>query len=285
MPLPYPRLVLPAALVCWLAAGVCADPAHGNRNPLGLQLSAYGSLTARLMKDSLHSYWHGGRKEKAGDSAHDDHDAPPVGKLRLLRPPAPAAHEQHGPWMEQATHWLAELDDERTERNSTFATSPAHRRFLNAAADWRLRLAYEFDPGDAALYEIAHFTAMGRGPSPEAARHAAEQLAQHTVEHALAPQSGLADALTGAGAVINLFNDQLQPDRPIPPDPARLRSDWKVLQACLARYHALREQAGSEGWWDDIPEIRRQEIESYAAFLAKITDTIHQQLTKKALVP
>ncbi|MDB6075645.1 MAG: hypothetical protein JWO89_3285 [Verrucomicrobiaceae bacterium] len=284
MPFPYPRLALPAALLCWLAVGVCADPAQGHRNPLALQRSAYGSLVARLMKDSLHSYWHGGRKEKAGDSAHEDHDAPPAGKLKLLRPPPSPSHE-HGPWMEEATHWLADLDDKRTERNSAFATSAAHRRFLNAAADWRLRLAYDFDPGDAALYEIAHFTAMSRAPSPEAAREAAQQLAQHTIDHALAPQSGLGDALTGAGAVINLFNDQLQPDRPILPDPDRLRSNWKVLQTCLARYHALREQADSEGWWEEIPEIRRQEIESYAAFLTKITDTIHQQLAKKALVP
>ena len=187
--------------------------------------------------------------------------------------------------MEQATHWLADLDDKRTERNSAFTTSPAHQRFLNAAADWRLHLAYEFDPGDAALYEIAHFTAVAHAPSPEAARQAAGQLAQHTIDHALARYSGLADALTGAGAVINLFNDQLQPDRPIPPDPPRPRRDGHVRQACLARYRTLGEQAGREAWWDSIPEIRRQEIESYAAFLDKIADTIHQQLTKKALVP
>ena len=282
MHLPHTRLALPAALLCWLAAGRCVDPAPGPSNPLALQRSAYGSLVARLMKDSLHSYWHGGRDEKAGAPDHEHDAAPPAGKLKLLRP-APPTPPHRGSWLEESIHWLAGLDDKRTERNSPFATTPAHRRFLNASANWRLHFAYQFDPGDAALYEIGHYSVMERAATPEAGREAAEKLARQTINHALSPQSGLADALTGAGAVINFFNDQLQPGRPVPPDPARLRSDWRLLQTCLERYRTLRQQAATEGWWEEIPPIRRQEIESYAALLEKITANIRKQLAQKGL--
>jgi len=284
MKLPHQLVTLFAAALCWLVAGwwagTPADSAQGN--PLALRSSAFGSLIARLMKDSLHSYWHGGQREAA--DVHDaTRDVAPAGRLLRPRLARPAAAPPTGSWIAQWIKRLAALEDQRTTRNSPFAIRPAHRRYLSAAADRRVQLAWQFDPGDAALYEIAHFTAVARAATPAAARQAAEQLARQTIAHAFSPRSGLAEALTGAGAAINLLNDQLQPGRS-PPATASLRRDWEVLAACLKRYRELRQQATEEAWWSDIPPVRQQEIESYSALLGKIAGTIRQQLETRGIL-
>lgn len=277
--------MVPAIAVCWLAAGLLAPaPDATNGNPLALHRSVYGSQIARLMKNSLHMYWHDGREEKEGEH-HDEASPeapPPPGRLKLLRRPSPppvvaAPAPVSKSWLERATESLSHLQDQQTERNSPFATSQAHRRYLTAAADWRLYQGYQFDPCDAALYEIAHFTALARAPTLEAKRQAATHLARQTIAHALAPTSGLAEALTGAAAAINLFNDQLQPDRDTPPNPATLQSLHIVLDQCLSRYKTLRQQADAEGWWQQIPEIRRSEIEAYATMLERLAGMIENK--------
>jgi hypothetical protein len=169
-------------------------------------------------------------------------------------------------------------------RNSPFAIRPAHARYLEAAADWRVRLAWELDPGDAGLYEIAHNTMLAHAASPEAGWVATERLAEQAMEHALSPRSGLAEALTGAGAAINLLNNQLQPGRVAGAAPASLLREWDLLDVCLLRYRELREQAADEGWWCGIPPVRQEEIESYAALLVKIAGTVRLQLCAEGVL-
>lgn len=288
--------MVPVALIVWITAGLSIHPmteAKTAANPLALQRSAYGSLFARLMKDSLHSYWHDGKQEHAGE--HHDHEEtkdkpeppPPPGRLKLVRRPPPPPVEtapQDTSLLASITRKLDQLEEQRTERNSPFATSTAHRRFLTATADNQLYQAWQFDPCDAALYEIAHYTALSRAPTPELKRVAAGQLARRTVEHALAPTSGMSESLTGAGAVLNLFNDQLQPDRPTPPLDADLQFLWSTLNQCLDRYQTLRQQAVAEGWYTGIPAIRRGELEEYAAMMQKLAGMVREQLTKRGLI-
>lgn len=309
MHVPYSFLTLGAAAACWTLAGLCHDVPYSAEgffvephNPLAVCRSEYGSLIARLMKDSLHSYWHAG----CTDPSHGHAPAPVAASagrfaMRQQAPhahaPAPApepaeahAHEhedehehEHASqsWVDRFGKSVSHMEHMRTARNSPFAVAPAHKRFLSAAADWRVHIAWELDPGDAALYEIDHFVSLSRAPTAAAAKQIAMNLARKTIEQAFSPHASPADALTGAGAAINLLNDQLQPGRSVPPDPAGLLRDWRMLTFCLNRHQQLLEEAFEEGWWEDIPEVRRKEIETYATMLSRISGTIRQQLGAK----
>jgi hypothetical protein len=283
--------------MCWSAAGfwTTAIPSTPEQvdatNPLGLRRSAYGSLMARLMKDSMHNYWHAGRMESpaahnaagaAGGPAHDPahaHNHDPNHK----NPPEGAASENASGHfesrLEQVSEWVSLLEEHRTTPTSRLNLSPAHRRYLEGTANWHLKLAYRLDPGDAALYEILHFTAMSRAPSAEAAQRVAESLAASTIAHALSPQGGLSSALTGAGAAINLLNNELQTGGGIAVTREEMLRHWELLTKCLARYWQLRAEAGAEGWWEAIPPTRQKEIGAYAALVQRIAGTIGRKLT------
>ena len=295
MHLSHPLLTIPFAGVCWLAAGLWGGPPSVTSagpevsNPLAIRQSAYGRTVARLMKDSLHSYWHGS-PQPASEAHADTAPASPAGRLALRRnisaPQSPGlvAAAQPRPWLEQWTHRLSELEQGRTRRNTPFPTTEAHRRYLAASADWRVHVAWLLDPCDAALYEIDHFTVASRAPTPEAAVKASGDLSVRTIVSALSMQSGPVEVLTGAGAAINLLNEQLLPGRPTPPDAAKLLRDWQVLELCLSRHRQLRNQAAEEDWWIEIPPVRREEIDSYAALLEKLSGTIRQQLVAQGTI-
>lgn len=315
MHLPHPLLTLPAAAAVWLLAGVCqyetpsAQASPDGHNPLAVRRSAYGSLVARLMKDSLHSYWHAGCTDhthghavppgahpaNCTDPTHG-HAVPagskpqvaaapsPAGRFSRRNPaaanPAPPSSVAPAPesWLARASKDISRLEHMRTARNSPFAVAPAHRRFLSASADWRVHIAWQLDPGDAALYEIDHFTVLSRATSAESAKKAVDELAVKTIHHALSPQAGLADALTGAGAAINVLNDKMRPGHPAPPKTDELVRDWRVLTFCLRRHDELRQQADEEDWWSEIPEVRRKELDTYATMLTRLSSMIHQKL-------
>jgi hypothetical protein len=331
MHLPHPLITLPIAASCWLLVGVCHDVIltpegdAGDRNPLGICRSAYGSLMARLMKNSLESYWHAGctdtshghvvpakpsavpaapavlpsagrfaRRQAEPATAPGQANAPLVAAAAAPHvcgdncnhgaDPVAAAPAESESWIDRLGKGICRMEHMRSVRNSPFAVAPTHRRFLSASADWRVHIAWTLDPGDAALYEVDYYTAMSRGPSIETAQQKAERLSRETIQHALSPQASLADALTGAGAAINLLNAQLLPNRPTPPDVAGVWRDWRVLKFCLTRHRDLRQQAAEEDWWADIPEVRRQEIETYAKMLMHLTGTIRQQLASNGLI-
>jgi hypothetical protein len=297
MHLSHTLLSLGAAAACWTVAGISYEvprASMGNvepHNPLAICRSAYGSLIARLMKDSLESYWHGGSTHPphkhatapAGVAKHDpdddedhdhDHDHPPV----VASTKAPSS------WIDRCGRSVSQMEHMRSVRNSPFAVAPNHRLFLSASADWRVHIAWELDPGDAALYEIDHFVSLSRATSPAAAKRKVEELAQRTIQHALSPQAGPVDALTGAGAVINILNDELLTNRPEPPKAEEVLHNWRVLTFCLRRHRDLRQEADEENWWSDIPDVRRGEIETYATMLERLSNTIHKQLAANGMI-
>ncbi len=229
-------------------------------NPLALSRSAYGSMAARVMKDSMHNYWHAGQTEH--------HPAKSQGATE------PAA--QSGSWLEHRLAWLADLEEARLSPTSTIALSNAHRRYLDATANWHLRVAYRLDPGDAALYEILHYTVMAGAAGPELARDGAEKLAAQTIEHALSVRGGIAAALTGAGAAINLLNNDMVPESGVGPEVV-LRH-WEMLSNCLKRYRKSKAEAVVEGWWEGVPQVRRGELAAYAALVEKLASTIGRKL-------
>jgi hypothetical protein len=303
-------LTLGAAAACWIIAGVSYEiprtPSDGTvepHNPLAISRSAYGSLIARLMKDSLESYWHGGT---CSDPSHD-HGQAPAGRFANRQGPAQqkvrgAGHDHDHDhdhdqgkvaqasaarklsWIERTGRSITQLEHMRSVRNSPFAVAPMHRLFLSASADWRVHLAWQLDPGDSALYEIDHYVSLSRAPSADAAKRKSAELAQRTIMHALSPHAGPVDALTGAGAAINLLNHELMPDRRDRANPTELLHDWRVLKFCLNRHRQLRQEADEEDWWNDIPDVRRAEIEIYARMLEHLSATIHKQLASNGTI-
>jgi hypothetical protein len=300
MRIPYPLLIGVAA-VAWAAGRLTAPaPANPHSPPpaFGIAGSAYGSLVARHMRDSLYAYWHGGENARNHTPAANPAQAatappPPPMPGRFARrgqPQAPAPppvapvvvpEEPAGSLLDRGTRLIARLEASRTRREGPLVLSAAHSRYIEASADWRLRFACHLDPGDAVLYEILHFQLETKATSPSAAQKATEELAVRALSRARSDQAGLADVLTGAGAAINLLNDKLQPGQT---DAAAASLAWQNLDACLARYQLLRNEAQAEGWWASIPELRREELENHARFLEKMAGRIRIQLTQTGIL-
>lgn len=254
--------------------------------------SAYGSMLARMMKDSLYSYWHEGKApataaEEGHDHDHDHGNSAPAGRLgNLHKPPAaPRAatgHEKES-WLDHRVDDLARMEALRTKRNTPFQPSAAHRKYISASADWRLRLANQLDPGDPTLYEILNFNLTSQGLPEATLKPLLSELAHDAVYHALGERSGVNEALTGAGAAVNLLNDQLQRNQAKPADPYSILRNWQLLTLCLERYQTIHQDGIEEGWWSKIPEVRQEEIETYARLLQKIAETIRKQLVEMKL--
>lgn len=287
----------PHTLINWAIAGglwcgahliFCFQTSADNPRPsaaFAIAGSAYGSLAARLIRDSLHSYWHGGESySRIGGKTHESSRELPKFTLRAAH--AKQAHELNkklifsgGLWIDGIVNVVDQLEKKRTKRSSNLPLSNAHHRFLDAAADMRLRFAYELDPGDPTLYEILHFHIVSRSDSSVAAQVAAEMLAQKAISYALHEQAGLSAALTGAGAAINLLNIRLQHGPTASHDPL-IKYYIQHLEECLVKYATLRANAQNEGWWSKISDIRRKEIEDHAQMLNRIYDMIKKTVSR-----
>lgn len=274
MRVPHTLLILGASAGCWLlAAALTAAPETQSvlgDNPLAIRRSGYGSFAARLMKDSMHNYWHAGCADSSPGHSHEQ------GETATHAPDEAASSPKS--WLQRSSEQISEWEEHRKAAPKNFKLRASHRKYLEATAARYVRAAYHLDPGDAALYEILHYTEISRAGSPEAAVQVAEILAKETLAHALSPVGGCSSALTGAGAAINLLNNEMHIGAPMSTPPERLRLHWEMLSACLNRYHTLRETARSEGWWEAIPTVRRREIESYAGLIEKLSEIISRKL-------
>lgn len=293
MSLPHTLLTLAAASGLWWAGHALScsrETLQAAARPPAFALagSAYGILAAHLIRDSLYSYWHGGESAAppVGTQASQGVPPPPT-PVRFARkgmppPVAPPQIQADVSWLQTRVDQLTRLEKSRTKRSSTLPLSHAHQQYLNAAADVRLRFAYQLDPGDVTLYEILHFHLTSRTRSQENARVAIEVLAQSALAHGLREDGSLSDALTGAGAAINLLNDQLQPGN-LRRDNKAIINQWHDLEHCLDRYRHLRSAAQTAGWWDRIPAVRRQELEEHAKLLTRISEMIRPMLPPGAV--
>ena len=302
MPLPHTFLSLAAAAGLWWAGHAlsCSRPAlQAEAVPpvFAVPGSAYGSLMARMIRDSLFSYWHGGQSAAPAPEVTPPPTAqqappppPPPGRFarKGMPPPvAPKPVEQPAAdlsWLDGQVDRLARLEKARTRRNNPLPMSAAHQRYVNSAGDVRLRLAYELDPGDAVLYEILHYHLASRTQPGGEGEPALEELAEKALAYGLRPGGSLSDALTGAGAAINLLNNELRPENRRR-NLALVQKQWKNLEVSLARYQEIRSRAQAEGWWEEIPPLRRQELEEHAKMLTRIRDMVQKTLAKPAGEP
>ena len=241
--------------------------------------SAYGSLAARQMKYSLYSYWHKGESAYAPAIVDDGaNKPPPPGRFKRSGPAKPDADSlaprfEKGTWHERLMQTLLALESRRTRGNTQFNISPAHQRYLDASAIWRLQLACALDPGDPVLYEILNLALSTRQAHSEVVRLQLVALVDRAIKKSSSPQAGMLDQLTAIGAAIDRLNELLSPDLKTK-DEAAIRYYWDVVQKGLVRYEAIRKQAGDEGWWDGISMVRQQEIESHAGLLKRIASGI-----------
>lgn len=311
MHLPYTFLAV--AVVLWGASRAVAPPPPVSSDDvpsLGIAGSAYGSLIARIMREPLYAYWHGGEVSgaaKVSAPARADKPAsaepatpppsPPAGGVFSRRRLAAQAQEEQKPAvvqtvavapqgsaLERGAKLLLDLESRRTKRTGQFVTSAAHLRYINASADWRLRLACHLDPGDAALYEILHAQIIYRSTSQAEAQAGVRDLARRAIARALSRDAGLQDSLTGAGASLNLLNDALLSSREGQHVQGTITSSWNTLEACFQRYRDVRLAADTEGWWQGIPEMRRQEIEDHARFLERLRVKFRDHLAAKGII-
>lgn len=162
--------------------------------------------------------------------------------------------------------------------------SVAHQRFVNASFGWRLRLAYNLDPGDPQLYELLHYHILTTSQDIPQAQRRSHALTAKALAHAKSNQGGMADSLTGLGAAINAFNDVLLAAQPNIPSKEALMPIWDSIDSCQRQFHERRASAESEGWWSNIPQWRRTEIESHAALLDNLTRQIRSYLVTKGLL-
>lgn len=209
---------------------------------LAIPGSAFGSLIARTMRESLYTYWHGGEAARAlatnpakQASATTSSPPPPppptpgVFSRRQFTSNAPAAVPapveailpDEGPDLpaigtpvDRVAGLLFKLETQRRRRSGPAVLSAAHRRYIQASAGWRLRLAYNLDPGDPALYEILYHyittTSQDLGQVKERSRIVTEK----ALAQAKSSQGGMANALTGVGAAINGLNDLILAAQP-----------------------------------------------------------------------
>ncbi|MEZ0385849.1 MAG: hypothetical protein ACAI34_02185 [Verrucomicrobium sp.] len=298
MRISYP-ILMAAAVMCGSIgrmAGPGMDEPSTPPPAFGIPGSAYGSLAARLMRDSLYSYWHAGesarRPAPTRNAATNTSPPPPPAPGRFARrnqketppPPSPLPEPPEAPagsLLDRGTQIIVNLEAARTRREGPLVMSVAHSRYVESAADWRLTLANHLDPGDEVLYEILHHQLQTKAKSPEAAQIATQGLAEKSLARALSSEGGLADALTGAGAAINLLNDRLQPDQT---DAAGAAEAWRHLEACLTKFQRVRSEAETEGWWAGIPQIRREELQEHVQYLERLAGRIHGHLTKTGII-
>lgn len=182
------------------------------------------------------------------------------------------------------TAWVNGLETRRTQRHGAVSRSPAHQRFINASTGWRLRLATNLDPGDPILYEILHQHILTTSPDTTKALQSVRALSKRALTHALSEQAGMMDSLTGLGAAINVLNDMILTARPALPGKTDVVELWHGIAQCQQRYHAIRADAEREGWWQNIPEMRRFEINNHAKFLDDLTRKMHEFLKAKDLL-
>ncbi|RBP36387.1 hypothetical protein DES53_11798 [Roseimicrobium gellanilyticum] len=290
---------------------------------LAIPGSGFGSLAARTMRLSLYAYWHSGEAYQAPPATPTPPQAPAANtppppppptpgvfsrrRLGATAPadpaaqPAPAAQpppdtahasaapepasdlSANDPPLVRAASWLRSLEKRRTQRKDRAPFSPGHAHYLNAATGWRLRLAYNLDPGDPVLYEILHHHILTTSQDVAQARMRSQLVTEQALAHAHSSQAGMSDALTGLGAAINAFNETVLAAQPGKPEHAQILANWEDITLCQRSFRERRAAAEQEGWWMNIPIHRRAEIDDYAKFLDRLTGHLQVYLERSGI--
>lgn len=303
-----------AAAVLWGSSRFLAPPLPATVEEvptIAIPGSAFGSLIARTMRNSLYAYWHGGEAYRAKQAAAPTStSAPPpppppptpgVFSRRHLganaapatapAPTEPTSTQQLEPELpatgtpvDRAAGWINRLETQRTRRAGPVVFSAAHRRYINASAGWRLRLAYNLDPGDPVLYEILYHYITTTSQDLAQIQERSRIVTKKALDHARSSQGGMANALTGVGAAINGLNEVLLAAQPEFPSKEEIAPHWDSITSLQRQFHETRAAAEREGWWQNIPPARRTEIDDHARFLDRLVAKFRDNLVARGYV-
>lgn len=315
MRIPHTLLMVLAAAVLWGFSRYAAPypPKEVEEVPaIAIPGSAFGSLIARTMRESLYSYWHGGeayramatkaaKQEAASSAPAPPPTTPGVFKRRTGASDAPAAASPAaaapvlpepdlelsgtGTPVDKVAGLLNKLESQRTRKSGPVVLSPAHRRYIEASAGWRLRLAYNLDPGDPALYEILyHYITTTSSQDLVQIKERSRIVTEKALAQAKSSQGGMASALTGVGAAINNLNDLILAAQPGFPSKSEIDPHWENILSCQQQFRETRAAAEQEGWWLNIPLARRVELDSHARFLDGLVVKFRNNLVARGYV-
>ena len=268
--------LLAGGAALWTAGAAALHPDdsfHFTPNPLGIKRSPYGKVLAMAMQGPIDAYWHAATCEdpdhcelcKAhnhhhhdGDD-HDDHDAPAAG---ANTPNSPALRLQA---------YLDNLDSISRKRTNPRSPSDAHKFYLRRQIEDKLRFAYELDPSHYGNYNSYHLflTEPQLGTRPSLTKEAAH-LAEQTVDYCLHESNDPRPALTAASAASNIL--ELLFLYPEHHTLAEMKHELGVIDGCLARFRELSATWRNSGLWDNLSEIRREEISDRYHFLSRVRD-------------
>jgi hypothetical protein len=94
-------------------------------------------------------------------------------------------------------------------------------------------------------------------------------------------QGGMASALTGVGAAINSLNELILATQPGFPTKEEVAPHWDNIISCQQQFREARAAAEREGWWQNIPFLRRAELDDHARFLDSLVVKFRNNLTSR----
>jgi len=228
-------------------------------NPLGVNRSPYGGVLAMAMQGPIDTFWTQGELAKVAPSQRKEtsHSATSL------------------PWNQRLRVFLEELDQASTARTNTHRASKALDFHIRRQVENKLRFAYQLDPANYGNYNSYHFFLT----EPQVGTRriltpAAAQLARDTIEYCLLEAHDPRPALTAAAAatnVIHLMFADRQNEVPIF-TAAQMRETLNLLDHCIAKHIAIREEWTASGHDQLLSPMRVVEMEERFIFVLRIRD-------------
>lgn len=194
------------------------------------------------------------------------------------------------------TKLLSKIDDWNAayhSRTNQFGSTKVHQKYLMGETQKRLRLSYEMDPSNFAAYG-SYFLFLSEALSSikhqgeetefeQQAMHAALSLSEHTVRYCLQFREEPTAMLTAAAAAHDFI--QVRYKKGGEGVLGEMVSFLKAQHESLTAYHQLRSEMVADGRWEEIPEIRRQEMGVRARLLNQFykadSELIEREITEQ----
>lgn len=255
-------------------------------NPLGLMRSPYGQVIAMAIQSPIDKDWHGGLEihgmPDASGHVHDehcDHDHADEHEHDACS----CGHDHDA--VETNSPLLVRLDHATAERTNPNAPTEAHKFYLRAQIEKKLRFAYNLDPSHYANYNSYHLflTQMDLGTIAVSAterRDLVIGLADRTIRYCLTEQSDPRPSLTAASAAYNIVEQMFTAEEGTYTS-AQMRDQLEVMDFCLHRHFKLLDEATTSGSWALLSPQRQDEVLKRSTLLMKLRDAALGSLARK----
>jgi hypothetical protein len=249
-------------------------------NPLGVNRSPYGEVLAMAMQGPIDTFWHQGELAKLAPGGARATRCAVCDQDNECAHHASAADQSDSsevrlPWNERFRGFLENLEVASTARTNPHLVSKALDLHIRRQVENKLRFAYRLDPAHYGNYNSYHFfltePQVGTRPilTPTAAR-----LAHETIDYALAESRDPRPALTAAAAATNVIHLMFADRHSQAPmfTARQMRECLDLLDHCIARHLAIREQWLAAGHDGLLSPIRLMEMDERFRFVTRIRD-------------